>query len=125
MRRPLTSLLARRPCIPEEPIRSELFSVERLEQHAESLAAAQAVTRRPGRGRLLANRLRDNDRVLLAAYRAIGAAIREGCDITPAAECLVDIPHRRGAAGERPPAGSAATMSATGAFSRPMRSGTG
>lgn len=28
----------------EEPIRSELFSLERLEQHAESLAAAQLVT---------------------------------------------------------------------------------
>jgi cyclic beta-1,2-glucan synthetase len=26
-----------------EPIRAELFSVERLEQHAESLAAAQAI----------------------------------------------------------------------------------
>ena len=28
----------------EEPIRAELFSAERLEQHAESLAAAQRVT---------------------------------------------------------------------------------
>lgn len=27
----------------EEPIRAELFSVERLEQHAESLAAAHTV----------------------------------------------------------------------------------
>ena len=34
----------------EEPIRSELFSLERLEQHAESLAAAQAVTTRISRG---------------------------------------------------------------------------
>jgi hypothetical protein len=29
---------------PEEPIRAELFGVERLEQHAESLAVAQTVT---------------------------------------------------------------------------------
>jgi hypothetical protein len=29
----------------EEPIRAELFSIERLEQHAESLAAAQFVQR--------------------------------------------------------------------------------
>jgi hypothetical protein len=28
----------------EEPIRAELFSLERFEQHAESLAAAQTVT---------------------------------------------------------------------------------
>ena len=33
---------------PEEPIRAELFSIERLEQHAESLAAAQRVTPTPG-----------------------------------------------------------------------------
>ena len=78
---------------PEEPIRGELFSIERLEQHAESLAAAQRVTGTPGRGRPLATRLRDNYRVLLVAYRAIGAAIREERAITPAAEWLVDNFH--------------------------------
>ncbi|HVO22516.1 MAG TPA: glucoamylase family protein [Candidatus Margulisiibacteriota bacterium] len=77
----------------EEPIRSELFSVERLEQHAESLAAAQHVTPKPGRGRPLATRLRDNARVLLAAYRTIGQAIREERAITPAAEWLLDNFH--------------------------------
>lgn len=78
---------------PEGPIRSELFSIERLEQHAESLAASQSVTPVPGRGRPLAARLRDNERVLLAAYRAIGVAIREERAITPAAEWLVDNFH--------------------------------
>ena len=81
------------PREPEEPIRSELFSIERLEQHAESLAAAQRVTAKPGRGRPLAPRLRDNGRVLLAAYRTIGKAIREERAITPAAEWLVDNFH--------------------------------
>ena len=52
-----------------------------------------ASRRRPGRGRPLATRLRDNGRVLLAAYRAIGAAIREERAITPAAEWLVDNFH--------------------------------
>ena len=37
---------------PEPPIRAELFSVERLEQHAESLAAAQHIASNPKRGRL-------------------------------------------------------------------------
>lgn len=78
---------------PEEPIRSELFSIERLEQHAASLAAAQRVTPKPGRGRSLSTRLRDNGRVLLAAYRTIGHAIREERAITPAAEWLVDNFH--------------------------------
>jgi cyclic beta-1,2-glucan synthetase len=76
-----------------EPIRSELFSIERLEQHAESLAAAQHVTTRPRPRRRLATRLRDNGRVLLAAYRTIGEAIREDRAITPAAEWLVDNFH--------------------------------
>ena len=78
---------------PEEPIRTELFSVERLEQHAESLAAAQRVTDDPRRGRPLLPRLLDNGRVLLAAYRAIANAIREERAITPAAEWLVDNFH--------------------------------
>src|SRR5207245_8607585 len=50
---------------PEEPIRTELFSVERLEQHAESLAAAQRVTADPRRGWRVLPRLVDNGRVLL------------------------------------------------------------
>jgi cyclic beta-1,2-glucan synthetase len=78
---------------PEEPIRAELFSVERLEQHAESLAVAQRVTPRAGTRRPLASRLSDNGRVLLAAYRTIAAAVREERVITPAAEWLVDNFH--------------------------------
>ncbi len=77
----------------EEPIRGEIFGRERLEQHAESLAAAQRVTARPAAGRALAPRLRDNGRVLLDAYRAINAAIHENQAITPAAEWLVDNFH--------------------------------
>jgi len=74
----------------DEPIRAELFSIERLEQHAESLARAQQITTRRGTGRRLANRLRDNGRVLLEAHRATAAAIREKRAVTPAAEWLID-----------------------------------
>ena len=77
----------------EEPIRAELFSTERLEQHAESLAAAQRVTTMPQKSRLLLPRVVDNGRVLLASYRAIAKAIREERAITPAAEWLVDNYH--------------------------------
>ena len=38
----------------ERPIREELFSVERLEAHAKSLAVAQTVASRPSRGLPLA-----------------------------------------------------------------------
>ncbi len=76
--------------VDEEAIREELFSVERLEQHAESLAAAQSVSSQPKRGQPLAKRLRDNDAALLEAYRVIAAVIQENRPITPAAEWLVD-----------------------------------
>src|SRR5712664_1845087 len=75
---------------PEEPIRAELFSLERLEQHAESLAAAQIVTKEASRGRPLLPRVLENGRVLLASYRAIARAIQKEHAITPAAEWLVD-----------------------------------
>ena len=77
----------------EEPIRAELFSAERLEQHAESLAAAQRVTTTPRKGGALLARVLDNGRVLLESYRAIAQAIREERAITPAAEWLVDNYH--------------------------------
>src|SRR5262249_38551321 len=74
----------------QEPIRAELFSVERLEQHAESLAAAQHVTVDPRRGSHLASRLGDNGRILLQCYRVLAQAIREEGAVTPGAEWLVD-----------------------------------
>src|SRR5688572_11885613 len=78
---------------PAEPIRSELFSIERLEQHAESLAAAQVVTPAPRGGRPLLPRLKDNASALLACYRTIAETIREERAIPPAAEWLVDNFH--------------------------------
>jgi len=77
----------------EELLREELFSVERLEQHGRSLAAAQPVSAGRLRGRSLTSRLRDNARVLLAAYRDIATAVHAGRPITPAAEWLLDNYH--------------------------------
>ena len=76
-----------------ESIREELFSAERLEQHARSLAAAQPVTPKPTRGYRLVRRLADNEAVLLDAHRAITEAIDTGDAITPAAEWLIDNYH--------------------------------
>ena len=74
-------------------IREELFSSERLEQHAGSLAQAQQVTSKPLARRSLRGRLHDNESVLLAAYRAIAAAAGDTSAITPAAEWLIDNYH--------------------------------
>ena len=75
-------------------MRDELFSAERIEQHARSLAAAQGVT--PNRirgGQPLARRLADNGAILLAAYRNMATAVDEGHSVTPAAAWLIDNYH--------------------------------
>ena len=76
-----------------EPIREELFGVERLEEHARSLAIAQPVTPGSPRGHPLAGRLADNAAALLDAHRKISKAIDQGRPITPAAEWLIDNYH--------------------------------
>src|ERR1041384_3233139 len=76
-----------------ELIREELFSTERLEQQAASLAAAQEVTAKPVVRRSLNARLDENDAILLGAYRTIAATIGEGHAVTPAAEWLIDNYH--------------------------------
>ena len=77
----------------DEPIRAELFSLERLEQHARSLAQSQELSQKPGRLRLISKRLTENGEVLLASYRELAKAIREEALLTPAAEWLVDNFH--------------------------------
>jgi cyclic beta-1,2-glucan synthetase len=77
----------------EAPVREELFSTERLEQHAESLAAAQPVTDRPPTVLSLHARLNDNAAILLAAYRANAAELESGRGVVPAAEWLLDNYH--------------------------------
>ncbi|HEX5718098.1 MAG TPA: glucoamylase family protein [Thermoanaerobaculia bacterium] len=76
-----------------EPIREELWGVERLDQHAVQLAGVQQA--RPGRrgDPRLAPRVRDNSRVLLECYRTLAEAIRGERTVTPAAEWLVDNFH--------------------------------
>ncbi len=77
----------------DDPVRAELFSIERLEQHAESLAAAQHVESRPASDHRLERRLRDNARALRTAYIATTAATLDARSIAPAAEWLIDNAH--------------------------------
>ncbi len=76
------------------PIRSDLFGTERLEHHAQSLAAMQPViTGAPLRVQPLRRRVRQNADILLAAYRTCADALRAGQVISPAAEWLLDNFH--------------------------------
>lgn len=75
------------------PIREELFSLERLENHARSLAAAQPVAPGPRSGRPLNRRLADNQQRLVGAYQTLSAAAAAGEEVTPAAQWLLDNFH--------------------------------
>jgi cyclic beta-1,2-glucan synthetase len=77
----------------EHILREEIFSIERLEQHAQTLAAAQQIARKPGFRRSLHARLRNNEKALLSAYRSIAKAVDQGRAITPAAEWVLDNYH--------------------------------
>ena len=77
----------------EQPIRAEVFGIERLEQHAESLATAQTTAPERAKGRRLLPRVRENGKVLLAGYRNIVEAVRQKSEITQAEEWLLDNFH--------------------------------
>jgi cyclic beta-1,2-glucan synthetase len=76
-----------------EPVREELFSADRIEEHARSLATAQKVTAKLAKGHPLAGRLAENGAVLLAAYKSLLQGADEGRAVTPAAEWLIDNYH--------------------------------
>ena len=82
-----------RPSLVEEPIRAEIFGIERMEEHAESLAAAHRAAGRPPRGRKLLPRVSENARVLLAGYRSIAGTVLAKHEITPAAKWILDNFH--------------------------------
>jgi cyclic beta-1,2-glucan synthetase len=77
----------------EEPIREELFSIERLEQYAAMLADEHQVSERPQRGQVLLPRFEENGRYLIEAYRKLTEAVFEGQGVSPAAEWLIDNFH--------------------------------
>ena len=69
----------------EQPVRAEIFSVERLEHYAQTLASEHRTVTKKGRAQLLP-RLEDNGRKLVGAYRVLVETIRTGRSISPAAE---------------------------------------
>jgi cyclic beta-1,2-glucan synthetase len=74
----------------QKPIRSELFSTERLEQHAKSLAEAQKIGKRTTAPVSLPRRLKQNSRLLVREYRALAATARAGKSVTSAGDWFLD-----------------------------------
>ncbi len=73
----------------EQPLRSELFTTDQLEQHAKGLAGRHDVDKKLGPDRLL-SRLDENEAVLLKAYQLIMAAVAAHRRTSPADEWLLD-----------------------------------
>ena len=71
------------------PLRSELFSVPQLEQHAEALAEWHQIDPEHGPDRLLA-RLTANEQVLLEAYKLVTETNARHRHLSPASEWLLD-----------------------------------
>ena len=73
----------------EQPLRSELFSVDQMEQHGKTLAKSHSVSTARASSQLL-NRLADNETVLIDTRDLLGEAITADRRITPAGEWLLD-----------------------------------
>ena len=75
--------------VAEEPLRSELFSSDQMQQHSISVAQAHVLSKKRIPDRLLA-RLADNERVLLKVRNLLTESVKEQYLITPAGEWLLD-----------------------------------
>ncbi|WP_343504258.1 GH36-type glycosyl hydrolase domain-containing protein [Alloyangia pacifica] len=76
------------------PVRAELFGIERLEQHAASLAEVQRICASTPRVASLRQRLEDNATALRATRRVCLDELAAGRSVVPAAQWLVDNFHR-------------------------------
>ncbi len=74
-------------------IRDELFGLDRLEEHARTLAASHRLMPKGTVGHLLAGRLADNAGFLLKANLAITQRATDRRHTTPAADWLIDNDH--------------------------------
>ncbi|MGE5179098.1 MAG: GH36-type glycosyl hydrolase domain-containing protein, partial [Bacteroidota bacterium] len=84
----------RAPGSESSPLRSELLSVEHLEERARVLAASYTLARNPRRRpRRFLPRLQENARVLRRSYRELANDVRRGEPVAPAAEWLLDNFH--------------------------------
>ena len=73
----------------EQPLRSELFSIDQLEQHARALAERHEIDPIPGED-LLLPRLAENEEILLQANELLTEAVASNLRIAPASEWLLD-----------------------------------
>ncbi|HEY1149901.1 MAG TPA: glucoamylase family protein [Pseudoduganella sp.] len=73
----------------ELPLRAELFSAQQMAQHGRLLAASHELSTRGGSDRLL-SRLTENAEVISRTCEELTTAVKEGRQVTPASEWLLD-----------------------------------
>jgi cyclic beta-1,2-glucan synthetase len=71
------------------PLRAELYSAQQMANHGRVLAQAHVLSKKGGPDRLL-SRLTDNAALLRQTAEELTAAVKEGRQITPASEWLLD-----------------------------------
>ncbi|GGY24285.1 GH36-type glycosyl hydrolase domain-containing protein [Pseudoduganella albidiflava] len=71
------------------PFRAELYSAQQMAHHGRTLAETHVLSKRRGPDQLL-SRLADNARVLRGTAEELTSAVKEGRQITPASEWLLD-----------------------------------
>jgi len=71
------------------PMRSEIFTKEKLAQHAVTLARRHVLTYQHASEKLL-KRLADNEHILLEVYTLVSDTLKQNKPIAPAAEWLLD-----------------------------------
>ncbi len=71
------------------PLRAELYSAQQMANHGRTLAQAHVLSKRGGADRLL-SRLTANAALLRSTADELTAAVKEGRQITPASEWLLD-----------------------------------
>src|SRR5438270_13890284 len=76
------------PYADDTPIRGEIYSLERLEEHAGAVARAQGPASLQSRPQPLLERLADTTRAIEHAYTSIAAEVQQKRDPTPAQEWL-------------------------------------
>ena len=81
--------LPQKLAVEEQPLRSELFSAEQMEQYGKTLAGSHRLTPARAPDQLL-KRLAENESVLTGVCDMLTAAVTAGRRITPAGEWLLD-----------------------------------
>ena len=71
------------------PLRAELFNAQQMANHGRALAASHELSKRGGPDRLL-SRLSENSSLINSTCEGLTQAVKEGRQITPASEWLLD-----------------------------------